>query len=291
MLKKDLNWLILSYLSQTKYKEIYYYIQKNVSLDKIISKYINNDIKKLITLWNKYINDNNINFVTYDDPLYPIQLKQIYHPPLCLFYYGNIKLLKNINNNISIVGTRNNTHYAKMVLMDIFALLKKYECCTVSGLALGVDTIVHTQSIKNNIATIAVLGTALDKNNVYPKNNKRLVQDIINKNGLILSEYIIGFKNHKTNFLKRNRIIAALSTLTIIIEAPQKSGALNTANHAIEQNRDLLVLPNNIYEKNALGTNLLIQKGANILLKPNDILNFKDLKIKNCIGQHDDNII
>lgn len=254
----NLKECLIKHRFSSKYIKLILEKQNSISLDKIVH----------------IIKNENIKILTYNDKIYPSLLKEIYSPPICLFYYGNINILKNYNNNISIVGTRKHSLDAKFVINDIINFLKNYPCQTISGLALGIDTLVHTNSLKNNIPTIAILGTPLEKSNVYPNENYMLSKIIIEKNGLIISEYINGFNNNRKNFLARNRIIAGLSKLTIIIEAPKRSGAINTAYHALNSNRNILVVPNNIYLSSAMGSNNLIKLGAYPLLSPCDILNF-----------------
>lgn len=197
------------------------------------------------------------NKLTIRDKNYPILLKQIYKPPQTLFYRGNINALN--KPCISIVGTRRNTDYGQYVTEQIIKDLSILDIAIVSGLAKGIDTIAHRAALKYNLQTIAVLGSGI--NNIYPRENINLVKEI-EKDGLILSEYNDITPSHKYFFPQRNRIISGLSLATIIIEAPEKSGALITADFALEQGREVYSVPGDIDRLTSLGCNRLFQKSA-----------------------------
>lgn len=197
------------------------------------------------------------NKLTIHDKIYPNLLKQTYKPPQTLFYRGNINALN--KPCISIVGTRRNTDYGEYATEQIIKDLSVLDIAIVSGLAKGIDTIAHRAALKYNLKTIAVLGSGI--NNIYPRENINLVKEI-EKDGLILSEYNDLTPSHKYFFPQRNRIISGLSLATIIIEAPEKSGALITADFALEQGREVYTVPGDIDRLTSLGCNRLLQKSA-----------------------------
>ncbi len=197
----------------------------------------------------------------YDED-YPSNLKQIYNPPQQLFYRGNIELLQ--KTNISIVGTRKNSRYGKEITEKIIEDLSVLDICIVSGLAKGIDTIAHKTALELNIPTIAVLGSGIDY--VYPKQNKRLADEIHAK-GLIISEYPELSPPLPLNFPQRNRIVSGISVATIVIEAPTRSGTLITAKLALDQGREIFVVPGDVDRENSIGCINLLQTGAAFPIK------------------------
>lgn len=137
-------------------------------------------------------------------------------------------------------------------------------------MAKGIDTFSHIGALENTDSTIAVLGCGIDK--IYPKENIKLAREILNKNGLIISEYIMGSRLEKLNFPARNRIISGLSEGVLVIEAPEKSGALITVDFALEQGREVFAVPGNINSMFSKGTNKLIKEGAKLVDEIDDIL-------------------
>lgn len=229
----------------------------------------------------KTIREKNINVVTIFDKEYPVKLKYIENFPYILYTKGNIKDLNIISKNISIVGSRKATNYGKWVCEKFSKDLSLRDVCITSGLAIGIDSIAHKTCLENNGTTIAVLGCGVD--NVYPKRNKRLYEDIIKK-GLIVSEFPIGSNAMPYNFPYRNRIISGLSDGVLVIEASDKSGTLITATYAAEQNKEIFAVPGNIDSYLSKGTNQLIREGAKITTRIDDImeeLNWQDNKISN----------
>jgi DNA processing protein len=191
------------------------------------------------------------------DKRYPALLRQIFKPPAVLFCKGNLELLS--SPCISIVGTRRSSDYGEFMTRKIINELSATSLTIVSGLAKGIDTIAHDAAIKNNMPTIAVLGSGM--RNIYPQQNKNLAERIKEK-GLIVTEYEDEETPQKCNFPKRNRIISGLSIATLVIEAPEKSGALITAKLALEQNREVFVIPGDADEINSMGIIKLLQKGG-----------------------------
>jgi len=214
--------------------------------------------------------------VTFWDEKYPRNLKNMYDPPVLLFVKGSLK--KHDKNAISVVGTRIPSHYGKVITEKIANEIAHKGLTVVSGLARGVDTIAHLATLKASGRTLAVIGTGIDI--IYPSENKRLVEQII-ESGAILSEFPMGTPPDAINFPRRNRIIAGLSFGTVVIEAGKKSGALITANLALEYNREVFAVPGNITSSKSLGTNQLIKEGAKLINSVDDILE----ELKPHIGQ------
>lgn len=250
---------------------------ENILGEKLAKIFIKN--RNIISLDEKIIKYKklNIDIITCFDEIYPKILKEIYSPPLVLYARGNIELLKN-KNLLSIVGTRKYSEYGKSVVKNLVTQISKQNITVVSGLAIGIDALAHIEALKGRGSTIAILGSAIDR--VYPSSNFNLAKQI-EENGLILSELPIGTKFAKENFPKRNRIIAGISRATLIIEAGEKSGALITANFAINENRDVLAIPGSIFNKNSIGTNNLIKQGAKIITSIDDVLEVYQITSKN----------
>jgi DNA processing protein len=217
----------------------------------------------------------NINVVAVDDKKYPKLLKEIYTPPHLIYYKG--ELGENNEFNIAVVGARKYTTYGKMAAERIAEDLAQNNLTIVSGLALGIDALAHGATLKVNGRAIAVLGSGLDKQNIYPSSNRYLADKIIDSGGVLISEFPIGTAPLKHHFPQRNRIISGLSLGALIIEAGEKSGALITANYALEQNREVFAVPGSIYSPTSHGTNELIKKGARVVTSANDIIETLDL--------------
>ena len=205
--------------------------------------------------------------MTYIDDDYPSQLKTMCDYPPILYIKGKID--KNDINSISIVGSRRATNYGKIVTEQFCKYFAQQEITTVSGLANGIDTQVHISTIQSSGKTIAVVGNGLLE--CYPAGNRKLQEDISN-NGAIISEFNLHQRALPINFPRRNRIIAALSQATIVVEAAIKSGSLITAELACEYGKDVFAVPGQIYSKYSQGPNSLIKQGAFIALNPKDII-------------------
>jgi len=213
--------------------------------------------------------NNNIEKITLEDNGYPKILKEIHDPPKTLYIRGNFSKQDKIA--IGVVGTRGYTSYGKRATEDIAGSLAETGITIISGLAKGIDAFAHKAALDRGGRTIAVLGSAVDANSVYPSCNRKLA-DKIEKNGAVISEYPSGIKSERWFFPQRNRIISGLSLGILVIEAPEKSGALITAMQAVEQNREVFAIPGPIYSQNSVGTNKLIQMGAKLVTCANDIL-------------------
>jgi len=218
----------------------------------------------------------NIQVVSFLDKKYPRLLKETHNPPYVLFYKGNIENIT--EETIAIVGSRKFTQYGKQVTERIVEELIAQNILIVSGMALGIDSIAHITTVKNKKRTVAVLGSGLDQQNIYPSSNRGLAEEIIANQGLLISEYPIGTLPLKHNFPMRNRIISGLSLGTVVIEAGESSGALITSKFALEQNREVFAIPGNINQPMSVGTNNLIKQGAKLVHNANDI--FEELNIK-----------
>lgn len=226
--------------------------------------------------------------VTIYDKQYPASLLNIYDYPKVLYILG--QLIPTDDQAIAIVGSRKATPYGKWAAEKFASELANIGVTLVSGLAKGIDTLVHKNAIKSKTRTIAVLGCGVDV--IYPSSNKELYKKII-ENGCIISEFPLGTKPFPYNFPQRNRIISGLSLGVIVIEASDKSGSLITAHHAIEQGKDVFALPGNINSIYSRGTNLLIKDGAKLIMSLEDVieeidlLKDKYLKLKNRKVNHE----
>lgn len=206
-------------------------------------------------------------FMTLLDADYPSALAEIYQPPVLLFYRGRRELLT--QRKLAIVGARMCTTYSQHCLRQLLPELVQANLVTVSGLASGVDTLVHQETLIAGGQTIAVIGNGL--NISYPRTNQ-LLQARLGQEGLVLSEYLPDAPPQKFHFPQRNRIIAGLAVGTLVTEAKQRSGSLITANLALQENRNVYAIPGGLFSPLSVGTNELIQAGALPVLKASDIL-------------------
>ena len=217
----------------------------------------------------QYINKNNINYVTINSEYYPERLKEIDDAPYVLFYKGDVSLLN--YNMVAIVGSRKNSTYGEVVTRQIVGELRNMDYGVVSGVAYGIDAIAHKECLSRGIKTIGVLGCGIDI--IYPRANK-LVYNEIEKNGLLISEFLPNTKPMPYNFPRRNRIITALSRGVIVIEATVKSGSLITVNYALQYGRDVMAVPGPVSNTNSKGCNLLIRDGAKVFVDLDDLYYF-----------------
>lgn len=224
----------------------------------------------------------NCGWTTYWSDNYPKNLKNIFSPPILLYYKG--ELTQSDNNSVAIVGTRKPTHYGVRTAERFGKELSDNNITVVSGLARGIDSAAHRGALKGNGRTIAVIGSGLDV--IYPFENKNLFNEI-KEQGAIISEFIIGTKPDAQNFPKRNRIISGLSLGTLVVETKPSGGAMQTASLALDQNREVFAIPGNIGNSQSEGTNNLIQKGeAKLVTNCEDILVELNLKIQPEIGNN-----
>ncbi|HCU23552.1 MAG TPA: DNA-protecting protein DprA [Deltaproteobacteria bacterium] len=202
--------------------------------------------------------------------LYPPRLKQLSSPPQKLYYCGDLNLLQATGTWIGIVGTRRASEYGLRVCASLVAGLKSIGPIIVSGMAMGIDGMAHQAALDHGLKTVGVLGSSLDR--IYPARNLWLRDRLLEKQGLLLTELEAGTEFRPWHFPKRNRLIAALSQILVVIEAPEKSGALITAHHALELGREIYVVPGPIDSPQHRGGHRLIQQGARLLMDFQDIL-------------------
>ncbi|KRN85816.1 DNA-processing protein DprA [Ligilactobacillus acidipiscis] len=259
--------------------KIYSFMQKNkrqpqlIELAELLSG-LKIDLQQFLTDFHSQattqkmiINQHHGGILTILDPEYPAQLKETFEPPNILFYQGRLELLK--RPILAIVGARNMTKYATVVLKKLIPDICTHQITVVSGAARGVDSLAHRLVLNANSDTIAVLGTGLDQ--VYPRKNYEL-QTLMARRGLVLTEYELGQKPLPYHFPLRNRIIAGLCQSLLVVEAKHHSGSLITANIALQENRNILAVPGPINSNLSVGTNELIQAGAKPVLNSTDIL-------------------
>ena len=212
---------------------------------------------------------NEIKLITILDENYPIKLREIYDPPTTLYVLGNAELL-NSNPSIAMVGCRECSDYGKAMATRIAFSLAKKGINIISGMARGIDSFSHVGALNAKGKTVAVVGCGVDI--VYPPENKKLFNDIISSGGAVISEYPIATKPEKKHFPARNRIISGLSDGLIVVEAKERSGTLITVDFALEQGRNVYVVPGNVTSQNSVGTNDLAKQGAKIITSIEDIL-------------------
>ncbi|WP_426359239.1 DNA-processing protein DprA [Pseudocolwellia sp. HL-MZ19] len=232
---------------------------------------------------NKIINDCHLcgcDIICFDEAEYPERLKQIYDPPLVLFTQGNKQLLS--EPQVAIVGSRGATAFGRENAFIFSRDLVQHGIVVTSGLALGIDGAAHKGAVSNGGRTIAVVATGLDR--VYPSRHKKLAHDIVNNNGLIISEFIPGTIPKAGFFPKRNRIISGMSHGVLVVEATIKSGSLITARCALEQNREVFAIPSSINNPQGKGCHWLIKQGAKLVEECNDII--EDLNLPTKTGLH-----
>jgi DNA processing protein len=204
---------------------------------------------------------------TYHDDGYPARLKEIYDYPPLIYVRGS--LLPQDDWCVAVVGTRKATAYGRQVAEEMVADLARNKITIVSGLARGIDSIAHRSALTAGGRSIAVSACGLDT--VYPPENTELANNLIQQ-GALISEYALGTKPRAENFPRRNRILSGLSLGVLVIEAGETSGAIITANMALEQNRDVFAVPGSILSPASNGTNWLIQQGAKLVRSYTDIL-------------------
>lgn len=209
----------------------------------------------------------NISVLTLPEPEYPRLLREIEQPPPVLYIRGDLTPADDFS--VAMVGTRKVTSYGQQITRDTSTFLAGHGLTIVSGLARGVDALAHQHALKAGGRTIAVLGSGVDV--IYPPEHRKLAEAII-ENGAIISDYPLGTKPEGVNFPPRNRIISGLSLATIVIEAGDRSGALITADFAVEQGRDVFAVPGNVLSPMSQGPNRLIQNGAYAMISPQDVL-------------------
>jgi DNA processing protein len=219
-----------------------------------------------------FINANSIRALFYTDDDYPYRLNQCEDAPAVIFVKGTT----NLNNPkiISIVGTRNASNYGLSLCKKFIAELveKGYNPLIVSGLAYGIDVCAHISALSNGLATVAVMGTPL--NRIYPAQHENIARQI-EKQGALISEFVTGVTITPSNFVSRNRIIAGLADVTIVVESAKKGGALLTANIANSYNRDVMAFPGRVGDERSQGCNNLIKVNKAALLESVEDLEYQ----------------
>ncbi len=205
--------------------------------------------------------------ITFGCPEYPERLKEIYDPPPVLWLRGAAELLA--RPAIAIVGTRHPSPYGSGVAEMLARDLAVRKLLIVSGMARGIDTCAHKGALAARMPTVAVWGTGIDV--IYPKENKKLAEDILATGGAIVSEVPMGTFPAPQNFPRRNRILSGLSVAVLVVEASENSGTRVTARCAAEQNRDLYAVPGNVTNKNSWTPNTLIKQGAKLVATWEDV--------------------
>jgi len=205
--------------------------------------------------------------MVFSDPEYPERLREIYDPPPVLWVRGSVALLQ--RPSIAVVGTRHPSPYGAGMAEMLSRDLSARRLLVVSGMARGVDTCAHKGALAARMPTVAVWGTGIDV--VYPKENKKLADDILASGGTIVSELPMGTFPAPQNFPRRNRIISGLAVAVLVVEASENSGTRVTARCAEEQNRDLYAVPGNVTNKGSWTPNTLIKQGATLTATWEDI--------------------
>jgi DNA processing protein len=211
--------------------------------------------------------DSHVSVLSLDDPFYPAQLKQIYDPPLVLYVRGSVTVIG--QSGIAVVGTRHPTPYGTGMAERLACDLAARGLVIFSGLARGVDTASHRGAIAGKGKTVAVFGTGVDQ--IYPKENSRLAENILALGGALISEFPMSTFPAPQNFPIRNRIISGISIGVLVVEAAEYSGTRITSRCALEQNRDVFAVPGNVTTKNAWGPNTLIKQGAKLVATWEDV--------------------
>jgi DNA processing protein len=204
-----------------------------------------------------------------DDGSYPNLLREIADPPITLYVRGNWQECLEMPA-VAVIGSRQCSTYGENASEMLARDLASRGICIISGLARGIDTAAHRGAIRGQGKTIAVLGTGID--GMYPKENARLVSEILDSGGAVVSQFPLGTPPLKDNFPYRNRIISGLSLGVLIVEASERSGSLITARLAMEQNREVMAVPGNITSGNSYGTNYLIKCGAKLVQQWQDVV-------------------
>jgi len=208
-----------------------------------------------------------INYVCHSDNGYPVNLLEIYDPPPVIFYKGKLRATDKLS--VAIVGTRKPSPYGLVVAEKLAKDLTALGITITSGMARGIDTAAHQGALAEGGRTIAVLGCGPDV--VYPRENKKLMEQIIN-HGAVVSEFPPGTQPEAWRFPVRNRIISGLSQATLVVEAAERSGALITADFALEQGRDVMAVPGNVVNPLSRGPHRLIKQGARLIEGASDVL-------------------
>jgi DNA processing protein len=225
------------------------------------------------------LNKADARVVTYWDKEYPSNLKNIYDPPAYLFVRGELN--EQDKYSVAIVGTRTASPYGTQMAEKFADGFARLGITTVSGMARGIDSVVHSATVKADGRTLAVVGSGVDI--IYPAENKNLAERITDS-GAIISEFNMGAKPDAPNFPRRNRIISGISLGTLIIESSPEGGSMITAQTALDQNREVFAVPSAVHDKRKSGTNLLIkEEKARLVESVEDVIAVLALQLKSII--------
>jgi len=216
------------------------------------------------------VENRGINILAFDDVRYPKMLKEIYNPPVVLYYKGDL-FSCNLERTVAFVGSRRASLNGKDSIKRVINDFAGTDICIVSGLAEGIDAASHRSAIENNLKTIGVIASGFDFK--YPSVNRDLYEKLENDCGAVVTEYYPTFEPIKFRFPQRNRIVTGLSYGTVVGEAALKSGALISANLTLEQGRELMCIPGSINNKNTEGVYKLLKNGATMVTSGEDVLN------------------
>ncbi|PCI29745.1 DNA-protecting protein DprA [Candidatus Wolfebacteria bacterium] len=214
---------------------------------------------------------------------FPPLLHEINDPPKELWRRGNP--LNHNHTFLAIVGARKYSNYGKEICEKLIAGLNGYPVTIISGLALGIDGIAHRAALANNIHTVAIPGSGLNTDVLYPRSHVRLADEILKSGGALISEFEPDFKATQWSFPKRNRIMAGMSHAVLVIEAERRSGTLITSRLATEYNRDVFTIPGSVFSKNTEGPHMLIRNGATPITCTEDLLEALGFEAKEVIKQ------
>lgn len=204
--------------------------------------------------------------ITMADSDYPPLLKQIYDPPVLFWLKGNPEALS--KPGIAVVGTRNTSAYGRNMAKKLTGELSDQGLCIFSGLAYGIDSIAHKTALEHKASTVAVLGSGID--NLYPKENTALANDIVKSGGAVITEYPLGTNPDAVNFPVRNRIVSGMSLGVLVVESGIKGGSMITADLGLDQNREVFAVPHPLGNPSGTGCNYLIKRGAAKLVQTID---------------------
>lgn len=248
--------------------------------EKVVQHITQFNVSDLVQKEFEAITRRQVSLLTWDDVSYPQALKTIFDPPPVLYLRGNP--LQPHDIMVAVVGSRKATTYGRTTAEKLCSELALKGVTIVSGMARGIDSAAHKGALKAGGKTIAVLGCGVDV--VYPPENEKLYAEIIEK-GTLLSEFPMHTKPDRGNFPSRNRIISGMCLGTVVVEAGIESGALITADMALEQGRDVFAVPGNINSPSSQGTNRLIKQGAALVEHADDILQVLSLPIARDLNQ------
>ncbi|OGD67411.1 DNA protecting protein DprA [Candidatus Campbellbacteria bacterium RIFOXYC2_FULL_35_25] len=215
---------------------------------------------------------------------FPEKLLEIPQPPKQLFIRGNLPDWEN-SKFVAVVGSRKYTNYGKEACEKIISGLRGCDVTIISGLAIGIDSIAHKSALEAKLKSIAVPGSGLNSSVIYPSINKKLADEIVQSGGCLLSEFEPDFRATVWSFPQRNRIMAGLSDVILIIEASEKSGTLITARMGVDYNKEVCAVPASIFSNGAKGSNKLLSQGATPITSSEDLLDLLGFQTKDDSGQ------